>query len=43
MNEARYQAIFLREDAEREARETAVVEISPFRDADKLLLAGAEL
>ena len=37
---ARYQEKLLREDAEREAREIAVVVVSPFVDADKSLLAG---
>ena len=33
----------LREDAEREARATAVVAVRPFRDDDESLLAGGHL
>ena len=40
IKEARDQAKMLREDDEREARETAVVAASPFGDAVELLIAG---
>ena len=40
MKEARYQAIILREDAEREAGAIAVVVVRPFGDSDRSFLAG---
>ena len=42
IKEARYQAKILREDAETEARATAVVAVRPFGDAEKLLLAWGQ-
>ena len=42
IKEARAQAKILREDAEREARATAVVAVRPFGDANESLLAGGQ-
>ena len=42
IKEAMDQAKMLREDAEREARASAVVAVKPFGDADGSLLAGGQ-